>query len=145
MLVAQLSAGFQSLPPLPTSKSGLSGADSQVGSLCARSRALWVSLVNSPMRPGVSATPQPPQIFSVRGFEALFPHAGALGCTVCLTPQLFLPVYPSPPATSLLRVLSAWLQSPPLLRVCINASFLSPWLSDFHTVRFYGSLVVFCF
>ena len=25
--------------------------------------------------------------------EALFPHAGALGCSVCLTPQLLLPVY----------------------------------------------------
>ena len=36
----------------------------------------------------------PHRIFSVRGFEALFPHAGTLGCTVCLTPQLFLLVYP---------------------------------------------------
>ena len=32
--------------------------------------------------------------FSVRGFEALFPHAGTLGHVVCLTPQLFLLVYP---------------------------------------------------
>ena len=32
-------------------------------------------------------------MFSVRGSEALFPHAGILGCVVCLTPQLFLPVY----------------------------------------------------
>ena len=31
MTLAQLSAGFQSLPPLLTSKLGLSGADSQVG------------------------------------------------------------------------------------------------------------------
>ena len=31
MLLAQLSAGFQSLPPLLTSKLGTSGADSQVG------------------------------------------------------------------------------------------------------------------
>ena len=31
MLLVQLSAGFQSLPPLPTSKLGLSGADSWVG------------------------------------------------------------------------------------------------------------------
>ena len=30
-LLAQLSAGVQSLPPLPTSKLGPSGADSQVG------------------------------------------------------------------------------------------------------------------
>ena len=31
MLLAQLSTSFQSLPPLPTSKLGPSGADSQVG------------------------------------------------------------------------------------------------------------------
>ena len=34
------------------------------------------------------------QFFSVRGFEALFPCAGALSCVVCLAPQLFLLVYP---------------------------------------------------
>ena len=37
---------------------------------------------------------QPPHVFTVRGFEALFPHAGILDCVVCLAPQLFLPVYP---------------------------------------------------
>ena len=67
-------------------------------------------------------TPQPLQVFSVRDFEALFPNTGILGCTVCLTPQLFLPVYlhayvgwpspqatalPGPPATALPCVLSA--------------------------------------
>ena len=31
MPLPQLLAGFQSLPPLPTSKLGLSGADSQAG------------------------------------------------------------------------------------------------------------------
>ena len=68
----------------------------------------------------------------MRGFEALFPCTGTLGCAVCLTPQLFLPVYvhkdvglphlqattlPIPlamaclglPAAALPRVLSAWL------------------------------------
>ena len=59
-------------------------------------------------------------VFNQR-FEALFSSAGALGCVVCLTPQLFLPVYlnsnegpPAPPvaasldlpATALPRVLS---------------------------------------
>ena len=68
--------------------------------------------------------PQPPQVFSVRGFEALFPSTGTPGCVVYLTPQLFLPVYlhmtvgpPSvqatassgPPATTLPPVLSTWL------------------------------------
>ena len=32
---------------------------------------------------------QPPRVFSIRVFEALFP----LGCVVCLAPQLFLLVY----------------------------------------------------
>ena len=31
-------------------------------------------------------------VFNQR-FEALFPCVGALGCVVCLAPQLFLPVY----------------------------------------------------
>ena len=68
--------------------------------------------------------PHPSQMFSVRGFEALFPHTGTLGCSVYLPSQLFLPVYPpaslgpsslqatalpSPPAASLPQVLSTWL------------------------------------
>ena len=50
--------------------------------------------------------PLPAQVFSVRGFEALFPCTGTLGA-VCLAPQVFLPVYrqanvgpPSPPAAA---------------------------------------------
>ena len=35
-----------------------------------------------------------PHRFTIRGFEALFPLAGSLGCLVCLTPQVFLLVYP---------------------------------------------------
>ena len=77
------------------------------------------------MRLGVSPTAAstPKGVFN-QSFEALFPHTGTLGCTVCLAPQLFLPVYlhtneglpslqsaasPSPPATALPRVLSAQL------------------------------------
>ena len=37
--------------------------------------------------------PQPPQVFSVRGFEALVPRIGTLVCMVCLASKLFLPVY----------------------------------------------------
>ena len=58
--------------------------------------------------------PQPPQVFSVRGFEALFPLAGALGYSVCLIPQLLLPVnlhasveMPTLPVVTLPQVLSA--------------------------------------
>ena len=94
MLLAQLLAGFQSLPPLSMSKLGLSGADSWVGGFvyilgpCGSlpQTLLW----------GWEFLPVPPhtpQVFSVRGFEAFFSCAGTLGCKVCLTPQLFLPVY----------------------------------------------------
>ena len=53
----------------------------------ARYRPLWVSPTNSPVRLGVSpaAASTPTGVFNQR-FEALFPRAGALGCTVCLTP-----------------------------------------------------------
>ena len=53
-------------------------------------------------------------MFSVRGFQALFPQTGTLGCAACLTPQLFLLVYlyanvgpPSPQAATLPQVLTA--------------------------------------
>ena len=57
---------------------------------CIRSRTLWVSPTNSPVRLGISlaAAPTPTGVFSQR-FEALFSRAGALGCVVCLAPQLF--------------------------------------------------------
>ena len=56
------------------------------------------------------------RFFSVRVFEALFPHAGTLGCTFCLAPHLFLLVYlptnvgpPGLPAAALSCVLSTLL------------------------------------
>ena len=54
------------------------------GWACARPRPLWVSPMTSPVRLGVSPTaaPTPTGAFNQRS-EALFPHAGALGCTVC--------------------------------------------------------------
>ena len=95
MALASLCAGFQSLPLLPTIKLGPSGADSWVGGwACARSRPLWVSPMNSSVRLRVSPTAAstPTGVFTQR-FEALFPHAGALGCVVCFAPPTFLPVY----------------------------------------------------
>ena len=57
------------------------------GWACAHSRPLWVSPTTSPVRLGVSpaASPTPTGIFNQR-FEALFPHAGALGSVVCFAP-----------------------------------------------------------
>ena len=80
-----------------------SATHNQIGSLwwwfpsgwaCARSRTLWVSPTNSPVRLGVSpaAASTPTGVFNQR-FETLFPSAGALGCTVYFTHPPFLPVY----------------------------------------------------
>ena len=93
MLLIQLSAGFQSLPPLPTSKLGPSGADSWVGGfvyVLGPCGSLQQTLLG-----GWEFLPlmQPPQFFTVRGFEALFPHTRTLSCVVCLATQLFLLVY----------------------------------------------------
>ena len=54
------------------------------GWACACPRPLWVSPTTSLVRLGVSpaAAPTPRGAFNQR-FEALFPGAGALGCTVC--------------------------------------------------------------
>ena len=104
----------------------------------------------------------PHKFLSVRGFEALFPCDGTLGCVVCLAPQLFLPVYshanvgpPGPPAATLFTLSSSCrlatsplhpgCPSLPLLPVWMNVSSLTPWLSDFHTVQFSGSSGYFLF
>ena len=72
--LAWLSTGFQSLPPLATSKLGPSGADSPGGWICLCFRTLWVSPVNSPVRLGISpATATPTGFYSQRfwGFISL--------------------------------------------------------------------------
>ena len=54
------------------------------GWACARSRPLWVSPTTSPVRLGVSpAAAQTPSCVFTQRFEALFPHAGALGYAFC--------------------------------------------------------------
>ena len=116
---------------------------------------LWVFPSNSPVRlEFLPLLPQPPQVFSARGFEALFACNGTQGCTVCLAPQLFLLVYlhenvglPSQQALTLpaqvLHPLSCCESSPPtcpsspLLLVWMNFLSLTLWMSDFHTVRFF--------
>ena len=62
--------------------------------VCEYSRPRWVSPMSSPVRLGVSpaAASTPTGIFN-QWFEALFPHAGTLGCVVCFAPSPFLQVY----------------------------------------------------
>ena len=83
--------------------------------------------------------------FAVRGLRLYFP-AGALGHVVCLAPQLFLPVYPHVDVEPRVLQLPPCCESslpgcpaPPLLPVWVSVSSWTPWLSDFHTVRFSGS------
>ena len=64
-----------------------------LGWVCVCSRTPWVSPTNTPFKLGVLFQLQLPQDFSVRGFEACFPHTGTLGCVVCLASQLFLLVF----------------------------------------------------
>ena len=105
--------------------------------VCVHSRTLWVSPMNSSMRLGVSPTTSTPIVFSVRGFEALFPQAGTLGCAVCLTPQLFLP--PAPPATTLPAQV---LQPLPLLESSPLQLPISAPPSGLDECLFFHSLVV---
>ena len=113
--------------------------------------------MNSPVRQDFLLLLQPPQVFTVRGFEALFPRVGTLGCVVSLAPQLFLLVYlhenVGPSDLPAAATLPAWSSSChlsehpvcpscpslPLLPVWMKVSSLTPWLLDFHTVQFSGS------
>ena len=136
------------------------------GWACARSRPLWVSPTTSPVRLGVSpaAASTPMGVFNQR-FEALFPHAGALGYMVCFAPPPLVPVYlcanvgsqgllvvglPAqfiPHSASLgqatsTRVLSAWLPNsapPTSLDECF---FLSTWCWTSLPFDFLSILVV---
>ena len=99
-------------------------------------------------------------MFSIRALRLYFPRAGALGCTVCHPVHQLLPRRPAtawpapllnlPPRWFASRHLAAsplrpGCPSPPLLLVWMNVSSSSPWLSDFHTVRFSGSSGWFLF
>ena len=132
--LAQLSAGFQSLPLLPTIKSGPSGADSQVGGIV---------YVLGPCRSLQQVSCEDEGFFHCynlhRVWGAFFSHPGTVSCVVYLAPQLFLPVYllanvglPGPPAAaaSPTRSTSHHLSRCPLLltacvhpRTSLNQSF----------------------
>ena len=144
--LAQLLTGFLSLLPLPTANWALLVLIPGWVGLCMFQDPVGLSNELS-CRLGVSPTAisTPTGVFSQR-FEALFPHAGALGCVVCLAPQFFLPVYLSvnvgPPGP-------LWPGCPTGLDECLSPTGLdecfSPWLLDFHTVRFSGSSGCFLF
>ena len=126
-----------------------------------RSRTLWISPTNSLVRLGVSlaAASTPTGVFN-QCFEALFPGAGTLGCQVCHPAHQLLPPRPAAALPTLLHnPPPRWVRQPlpccesflprcpslPLLPAWMNVSSLTPWLSDFHTVRFSVSSCCFCF
>ena len=113
------------------------------------------------MRLGVSPTAAstPTGVFSQR-FETLFPHAGTLGFAVCHLVHQLLPRQPAAASPTPLHNLPPhWVCQPPpccksclpgclsplLLLVWVHVSSLSPWLLDFHTVRFSVSSGCFLF
>ena len=131
------------------------------GWVCVRSRSLWVSPRNSPVRLGVSPAAITPhrvfqlgvlrlyfptlepwfaQCFLLPSFSSMFIHMQmwavcstnrhlVLSSSCCLAVSPLRPGYPSLP----------------LLLVWMNSSSLTPWLLDFHTVRFFGSSGWFLF
>ena len=148
---APLSASFQSLPLLPTSKLGPSGADSWVGGLvynlgpCGSSNKLSCGAgsfshcqLNSP------------QVYSeVRlYFPMLEPWvAQSVSLPSCSSQFICMQMW-----DRLVRQLQHCRESsppnclsPPLLPVWVNVSASTPWLSDFHTVQFSVSSGCFLF
>ena len=117
--------------------------------------------MSPPVRMGVSpaATSTPTGVFN-QWFEALFPHAGTLGCAICCQVHQLLSHPPAAALSTRLHNLPPrWVrQAPPfhksfppscpylpLLLVLMNISSLSPWLLDFHTVSFSVSSGCFLF
>ena len=149
MLLAQLLAGFQSLPLLPTSKLGPPVADSWVGGFvyilgpcgCLQQTLQWGWEFLLP--------PNPHRFFHQRfwGFISLCWNPGLCGlsCSTVVPPCLSSCKCGIPCSASCHLALHLGCLSPPLLLVWMKVFSLTPWLSDFHTVRFSGSSCYFLF
>ena len=152
---------FSVTSPTTTSKLGPSGADCPVGGLVyvlGPCGSLQRSLLWGWEFPLL--VPQPPQVFSISGLRLYFPM---------LEPWVARSVSP-PSCSSLFICMWMWdhlVHNPlpccvcqplpcrktsppgclslPLLPVWMNVSSLSPWLSEFHTVRFSVSFGCFLF
>ena len=100
-------------------------------------------------------------MFSISDLRLYFlPHTGTLGCEACHPVHQLLPRWPAAALPAPLHnPPPRWVHqprpchkssppsclSPPLLPVWVSVSSLSPWLSDFHTVRFSVSSGCFLF
>ena len=130
------------------------------GWVCVHSRTLWVSLMNSPMRLGVSPAAQPTQIFWSEVLRLYFLMLEPqVACSVWLLSCSFSFIHTQMWDCPVLKpqpCLVLWLppcleSSPPLLPVSVPPTSLDEvssstlWLSDFHTVWFFGSSGYFLF
>ena len=160
MPLALLSDSFQSLPLLPTSKLGPSGADSWVGGLVDIPDPVGLSSDLSCEAVSFSCLLNPNRTFQSEVLRLYFPilklwvmwSVWLLSCPsrfIC-TQMWDHPVCNPPPH----QVCQLWpchassapgCLSLPLLLVWMNVSSLTPWLSDFHTVQFSVNSGWFCF
>ena len=114
MALAPLSAGFQSLPLLPTIKLGPSGADSRVGGLVhtlGPCGSLWRTLLWG--WEFLLLPPQPPRVFSISGLRLYFPTLEPWVAPVCHPVHQLLPHQPAAPLPTLLYNLPPrWVHQP---------------------------------
>ena len=159
MLLAQLSAGFQSLPLLPISEVGPCGADSWVGGFmhvlgpCGslQQPLLWGwEFLRCHLNPHRCFQSEALRLYvpllrhwvARSVFSLVVPPGSPAGecgtaqsaiCHLARSTSCHL-AHPGPPTAALLHVLSALASH--LLLVWMNVSSLTPWLLDFHTVQF---------
>ena len=138
MALAPLSASFQSLPSLPTIKLGPSVSASWVGGFVSilgpcgsLQRTLLWDWEFLPL------PPQPPTGVFNQWFEALFPHAGTLGCVVCHLVHQLLPHRPAVALpTPLHNSPPRWVHQPwpchkSSLPGCLSPPLLPVWMNCF--------------
>ena len=161
MPFAWLSAGFQSLPPLPTNKSGPSGADSGVGGFvyvlgpCGSLQRtfLWswspCHHHNSHriLQPDVLRLYFPTLELWVVLSISLPSCSSGLSAQKCGTTRSAASASPTQSSSHGLAMCSLHpgCLSLALLPIWMNVSSLTPWLSGFHTVWFSGSSGFFVF
>ena len=119
--------------------------------ICVRSRPLWVSWTLLWGWEFLQLL-QPLQVFTTRGFEALFPHARTLyvrfvslpNCSSLLSAEKCQTTQSASHGLAE-HPLYSGCPSLPLLQVWVNISSLTSWLLDFRTVQFSGNSGYFLF
>ena len=115
------------------------------GWVCVHSRPLWVFPMNPSvkLRASPTAASTPTGVFNQR-FEALFPRAGTLGCTIHHPVHQLLPCWPAAALpTRLHNPLPHWVRQPPPCQECSLPGCPSPpLLQVWINVSTFNSLVV---